>query len=341
MLTPLGWLYGKIINKRNDLYKKGSLASHSLGVPTISVGNITVGGTGKTPLVGFIAEILAEKGEQVCIISRGYKRKNEKERVLVSDGEKILCDVQTAGDEPFELANKLLGKAFVVADANRVEAGLWAKKKFGITTFVLDDAFQHLKVQRDLDIVAIDATNPFGNYKTLPAGILREPLENLKRADLFIITRANLVQNLKDIKLEIKKYNQTATIIVAHNKIDNLIALKDFNEKAKDNEQRTTNKYLAFCGLGNPDNFFEQLQSENFSLAATETFGDHYKYSQKDIDKLERIAREKKVGALLTTAKDAVKLKTLDFKLPCFVAESKIIFDDEKKLRKIIYAVFE
>ncbi len=341
MLEPFGWLYGKIINRRNDLFQKGTFKTHSLGVPTISVGNITVGGTGKTPLVGFITEILAEKGEKICIISRGYKRENEKERVLVSDGRNILTDVGKAGDEPFELANKLFGKAFVIADANRVEAGLWAKEKFGITAFVLDDAFQHLKVQRDLDIMVIDATNPFGNCKTLPAGILREPLENLKRADLVVITRANLVENLEDTELKIEKYNKNAPIITAHNKFKRITNLRDFPETAATNDQQPTKNFLAFCGLGNPDNFFEQLRREKFEISTTKTFGDHYKYSQKDVNRLEKIAREENVEALLTTAKDAVKLKHLEFKFPCFVAESQMIFDDEKKLRKIIYAVFE
>ncbi len=190
----ISWIYGTIIEARNSLYEKGVFKSFSLGVPVISIGNITVGGTGKTPLVAFVAEILAEKGEKVCIISRGYGRKNPKKRVLVSDGENILADARQSGDEPFELAQRLLGKAIVVADANRVSAGNWAREKFGITAFVLDDAFQHRKVKRDLDIVTIDATNPFGNKKMLPSGILREPLKNLKRADAIVITRANLAK---------------------------------------------------------------------------------------------------------------------------------------------------
>ncbi|MGI8669463.1 MAG: tetraacyldisaccharide 4'-kinase [Aridibacter sp.] len=340
MLTPLGWLYGKIINARNSFYENNRLKSFSLGVPTISIGNITVGGTGKTPLVAFVAEILSEKGEKVCIISRGYKRENENKRVLVSDGEKILADVREAGDEPFELANKLLGKVFVMADANRVEAGLWAKEKFGITAFVLDDAFQHLKVKRDLNIVTIDATNPFGNDKTLPAGILREPLENLNRADLIIITRANLSEEIQKLKLKIKNYNPNCPIITASNEASHLTELKDFNKILTTHHLPLTTHYLAFCALGNPENFFKQLRIENFKLIQTINFPDHHFYNQKDIENLEASAQNNNANAFIITAKDAVKLKDLDFSLPCYVAHSKLVFDDEKKLREMIYAVF-
>ena len=342
----LAWLYGKIINSRNSLYEKGVFKSFSLGAPTISVGNITVGGTGKTPFVAFVAEVLAEKGEKVCILSRGYGRENPKTRVLVSDGEAVLADVKTAGDEPFELANKLLGKAIVIADANRVSAANWAREKFGITAFVLDDAFQHRQAKRDLDIVLLDATNPFGNRKTLPFGTLRESLSNLKRADLIVITRANLVENIADLKSQIAEFTD-CPIFVAENKISNLIELKDFPAKTPSTEitnyeLRITNyEYLAFCALGNPNNFFEQLRRENFNLTATEKFPDHHFYTQKDIFKLEEKAAETGAEILLTTAKDAVKLKDLQFNLPCFVAESRMIFDDEKKLRKSLESRLE
>ena len=334
MLSPLGWLYGKIINKRNELYEKGSLESRALGVKTISVGNITVGGTGKTPLVARVAEILAARGEKVCIISRGYKRENENERVLVSDGENILADARKAGDEPLELAEKLLGKAFVIADANRSEAGLWAKERFAVTAFVLDDAFQHLKVKRDLDIVTVDATNPFGNGQTLPAGILREPLENLSRADLFVITRSNLIEDCAAIKNRIRKYNQTAPIITSQNRTADLIELK-----TRHTGQKRENKFLAFCALGNPNNFFDQMIRENFTIVGTERFPDHHFYTPNDLERLERKAQETNAEALLTTAKDAVKLKHLHPTLPVYIARSELVFDDEKKLREMIHAV--
>ncbi len=322
------------------LYEKGTFKSFSLGVPTISIGNITVGGTGKTPLVAFVAEVLAEQGEKVCILTRGYGRENAKQRVLVSDGEKVLAEVKKSGDEPFELAQKLLGKAVVVADANRFSAGNWAREKFGVTAFVLDDGFQHRKIRRDLDIVLLDATNPFGNGKLLPSGILREPLEHLKRADAIVITRANVVDNLDNLKSQISDFSHNYPVFISKNKVANLVNLKDFPAKPQ-SPLRTKDTVFAFCALGNPNNFFEQLRREYFDLVSTETFSDHHFYTAKDVTKIERKANKNGAKVLLTTAKDAVKLKGLNFNLPCFVVESKLVFDDEIGFRNLLTVITE
>lgn len=248
LLLPFSWIYGAITSTRNSLYQKNFFASFDLDVKTISVGNITVGGTGKTPMVAFIAEKLAEKSEKVCILTRGYGRDNPKERVLVTDGERILADAREAGDEPFELANKLLGKAVIVADAKRAEAGKWAKEEFGITTFILDDGFQHLKVKRDLDIVLIDATNPFGNNQILPTGILRESLSGLKRADAIIITRANLVEDISKIKAEILRINPNCQIFISKNQFTKAVKLKEFLSK-ESTDQKSKIKNRKSIGL--------------------------------------------------------------------------------------------
>ena len=330
-------MYGAIINFRNLLFEKEIFKSKSLGVPTISVGNITVGGTGKTPLVAYIAEFLANSGETVCILTRGYGRENPKKRIVVSDGEKIVEDARITGDEPLELANKLGEKAIIVADAKRFEAGIWAREKFDITAFVLDDAFQHRRVKRDLDLVCIDAANPFGNKKVLPFGILREPLKNLKRADAIMITRANLLDEnqIKDLATEIKNLTN-APIFISRNKIKHLTELS-----TKNKEQRTNDKFFAFCALGNPNNFFSQLKNEKFNLVGEEIFADHYFYNQKDIELLEKKAMEKKADALITTAKDAVKLKNVAFNLPCFTAENELVFDEEKNFKNCFVRFFK
>ena len=369
LLKPFGLLYAAVTRGREKLYKKGFFKSRNLGAKTVSVGNITVGGTGKTPMVAYVARVLFESGEKVCVLTRGYGRENPRQRVVVSDGEKILAKVSESGDEPFELAKKLLGISAVVADARRAEAAVFARENFGSTAFVLDDAFQHFQVERNLDIVLIDATNPFGGGEVLPAGILREPLTNLKRADVVVITRANLVkaEKIAELKSQIAALCPQGKVFTAENRISKLLNLKDFHAKAQSSEGENvkpadvspensakdqksfpdsrlqtqdfrlqTQKSLAFCALGNPENFFEQLRRENFALAATRKFRDHYRYAQKDVFDLQREAKDAGAEFLLTTAKDAVKLFALKFDLPCFVVESEMVLEDEEGFRKLI-----
>jgi tetraacyldisaccharide 4'-kinase len=330
MLRLLVPIYRSAVGLRNALYDRGVFASHDLGAKTISIGNITAGGTGKTPLVTLVAEILAEKGEKVCILTRGYGRANPRERVLVSDGETVLADAKTGGDEPVELARKLIGKAFVVADANRVSAAKWAKEEFGVTAFVLDDGFQHRRAKRDLDIVCIDATNPFGNRQMLPAGILREPLKNLKRADVVVITRADMAEDIEDLRSEISNIVAAkARIFLSETRISEVIALEEFHARAQrpQSSEIQNRKALAFCALGNPTNFFKQVE-DKFEVASVKDFPDHHFYTQNEIDKLAKRAKENRAEILLTTAKDAVKLIDLKFEIPCFVVEIETVVAD-------------
>lgn len=323
MLSLLSAIYGKVMDVRNGLYDNGVFDTYDLGARTISVGNITTGGTGKTPLVAYVAARLAERGETVCILTRGYGRKHANKRVLVSDGNEVVADVSIAGDEPFELARQLLGKAIVIADADRVAAAEWAKRKFGVTAFVLDDGFQHRKAKRDLDIVCIDATKPDGYTKAgslrsgrvLPAGRLREPIANLRRADVVVITRADLVDDISNLRTEISDLNSDAAIVTAKNRIVNL---EELNEK----------RVFAFCGLGNPQNFYEQLRRAGSNVAGTKSFADHHQYSQKDIDWIESEALACGADLLVTTAKDDVKLSDLKFLMPKRVIRIEIEIDD-------------
>lgn len=331
MLSLLSTIYGRAMDVRNGLYDKGVFETHDLGARTISVGNITTGGTGKTPLVAFVANILAESGETVCILTRGYGRKDAMRRVLVSDGNEVLADVSIAGDEPFELAQKLLGKSIVIADADRVDAAEWARRRFGVTAFVLDDGFQHRKAKRDLDIVCIDATRPDGQRQAgslrsgrmLPAGRLREPVHNLDRADVVIITRADLVDDTSNLRSELSDLKLEATIFTARNKIVNV-------------DEFRGERVFAFCGLGNPEGFYEQIRRERIDIAETMTFPDHYQYTQKDIDEVEAEAQARGAGVLVTSAKDEVKLSDLKFEMPRHVVRIEIEIDDAEAFAALL-----
>ena len=334
MLTIAAWIYGKVVDLRNLFYDRGILDTFDLGALSISIGNITTGGTGKTPLVAYVANILAERGEKVCVLTRGYGRKDPKKRVLVSDGDEILADAFTAGDEPYELAQKLLGKASVIADADRVSAAEWARRKFGVTAFVLDDGFQHRGAKRDLDIVCIDATDPFGGGKMLPAGRLRERAANLSRADVIVITRADLVDDISNLKFEISDLN-SCPIFTAKNEISEIVGLEEFHAKSQRTQSPEVEgcgaagkRAFAFCGIGNPEAFFALLRRNGIDIAATESFRDHQIYEQRDIANIERGAREAGAEILVTTAKDAVKLSHLTFEIPCFVVETKVSIND-------------
>ncbi|MBK7708353.1 MAG: tetraacyldisaccharide 4'-kinase [Acidobacteria bacterium] len=320
---------------RERLFDKGVYRSHSLGAPTISVGNITVGGTGKTPFVAFVAEFLASRGERVCIISRGYKRENERSCVIVSDGDSILADARNAGDEPLELAIQLRGKASVIVDADRIRAAARALDALAPTVFVLDDAFQHFRAKRDLDIVLIDATNPFGNRKTLPFGILREPLSGLERAGMIVVSRANLVSNerLERIVDEIRSLSH-CPIFVSRNEFSGFRALN--RESA---ERDPAASYFAFCAIGNPENFFDQMRAEGFKIVGTKAFPDHHYYSAGDIASITSQARSAGADVVVTTAKDSVKLVGLEFPIPCVVAENRLSFDDEERFGEILLGV--
>lgn len=315
MLRAAGWLYQKIADIRNSLYDRGVFKSYSLGVRTISVGNITMGGTGKTPLVAYVAEILADAGAKVCILTRGYGRETSG-RVLVSDGERVIVDARTGGDEPVELARKLIGKAIVIADADRVASAKWALGNFAVSVFILDDAFQHRRAKRDVDIACVDATTSLDNV------LLREPLANLRRADAIVITRSNLVPDVSETSQRIASLAPSAPIFLSKSVLDENL--------------ETGQPAFAFCGLGNPESFFELLRRSGYELKGTATFRDHHVYLQSEATDLGERARTAGATVLLTTAKDAVKLESLDFGLRLEVVEVQIEIDDEAGFRNFV-----
>jgi tetraacyldisaccharide 4'-kinase len=336
-LTPLSGLYGVVMKARRTLYQNRLFRVHTLSAPVISVGNITTGGTGKTPLVEWVAHALARRQKRACILTRGYGRQHPGRRVVVSNGREIFSDARRAGDEPVLLAERLKGEASVICDANRVSAARWAIENLGAELFILDDGFQHLRLARDLNLVAIDATNPWGNRRLLPAGNLRESPDQLARADCIVITRADDVAQTEALKSEIHQLSKGRPVFLSRMRIDGLRKLTgEMKESSVSAGELKSVPVAAFCGVGNPESFFAQLRREGYKLCHTGVFPDHHDYTQKEINALISQSSERDAHALLTTAKDEVKLRSLIFDLPCYVADVAIEIENESKLLALI-----
>jgi tetraacyldisaccharide 4'-kinase len=338
ILAPFSALYGAVMRARTALYSSGALKVHRIDAKVISVGNITTGGTGKTPLVEWIARAVAhQSGKRVCILTRGYGRANESERVLVSDGERLLADARLGGDEPRLLAESLTGVAAVISDADRVAAARWAIENLASEVFILDDGFQNLRIARDLDIVTVDATAPFGGGRMLPRGRLREPVIGLARADVVIITRADQANDLDKLRTEIGRLSGGRPVFLSRTRTRGLRPLSPTEGSAGAAADSSLPRTVAaFCAIGNAGAFFAQLKTDGHRLACTHAFPDHHVYSQADVDAIEEEARALGAQSLLTTAKDGVKLRALKFDLPCFVVEIEIEIDEEDRLLGVI-----
>lgn len=331
VLPPLSILYGAVTRTRLSLYRRGTFLTTKLERPVISVGNITTGGTGKTPLVEWVARQLAAKGKKVCILTRGYGRKDPHLQVIVSDGYGVLASPSEAGDEPYLLATNLSGFAAVISSADRIAAGQEAIKDFGSDCFVLDDGFQHLRLARDLNIVTIDATNPWGGGSLLPYGRLRENPEGLSRADCVVITRCDQVRSLDSLRTEIVKLAGNRPIFHSQMRTSRVSSLKN-----GPGSLTSPARLAAFCAIGNPSAFFEHLRRSGYELALEQSFPDHHVFSQEEIDSLIDSAKAAGANSLITTAKDAVKLRTLSFSIPCYVLEIEVSIENGEELARMV-----
>jgi len=334
IMLPAGTIYRAVTRARLAAYQRGLFLVSKLTVPVISVGNITTGGTGKTPLVEWVCRTIgavsheeSPEGKKVCVLTRGYGRANPKTQVVVSNGYELLAHEQESGDEPFLLATNLLGIAAVISNPNRLAAGAWATEKLKSEVFVLDDGFQHLRLFRDLDIVAIDATNPWGI-----GGLRRESLGGLSRADCVVITRTEQMADIGLIKETIQRIADKVPVLSSRMVTSGFRKLDGEPIETPDQSQPIG----AFCGVGHPESFFNHLRGEGLHLAFTRSFPDHHHYKQPELDSLVREAKTRGVKSLLTTAKDATKLQSLRLEIPCCVLEIKISIDDEGRLVDLI-----
>lgn len=332
LLSPVGYLYETVFRLWLSLYQHKLLKSRSLGVPVISIGNITVGGTGKTPFTQYLASYLNNRGMKVAILSRGYGREGRGGWALVSDGERTYHDPKEIGDEPFLLASNLQGIPVVVG-RDRFRAGRYAIREFHCDVLVLDDGFQHLPLRRDLDIALLDSTNPFGNYKAIPAGILREPLRGLSRAGLLVLTRVDQGRQVAELRQFLKEVCPHAPVIEAVHKPLEILPLPGGQPEGL--EFLKGKRVIALSSLGNPASFEKTLKDLGSFLVRRIRYPDHYPYSPRDLDWIERIFSDLSTDLIVTTEKDGVRLKGVEPSLPIFALRVAIqVVRGEHTLKK-------
>jgi tetraacyldisaccharide 4'-kinase len=317
LLYSLSLLYGGIVRFRNFLYDSGFVPIKRLPCPVIAVGNLTVGGTGKTPMTIFLANVLQDAGYRPAILSRGYGRKRHRSIAVVSDGNRLLMNPVHAGDEPFLMA--LSTGVPVLTGADRFSTGQCAVTQLNADILLLDDAFQHRCVFRDLNILLLDAKQPFGNGFLLPRGPLREPHRSLGRADLIVLTRADKQPETTPGKHTLEGVARQTPFFRAVHRPKAIVSLSNIREKAFASHNTSYlspdfiqyKKVFAFAGIAKPDTFKNTVESLGAELAAFRGFSDHHIYTSQDIDAIRRLARQCRAEIILTTEKDGVKLRDL------------------------------
>jgi tetraacyldisaccharide 4'-kinase len=313
-LWPAEVAYGCAVWVRAVLYRRGIFRRRRLDGTVISVGNLTVGGTGKTPMVLWLAERLAEEGRRPAILTRGY-------RGVGRAGEP---DMNTA-DEAALLRERLGSRAQIAVGKERYASGRRLEQQ-GVRWFVLDDGFQHLALQRDADIVLVDATEPFGGGHLLPVGRLREPRSALSRADVVVITRA---ENAPAVETIVHRYTP-APVFYAHTAFDSVVPVSAPALAAPELDVIRT-KVFAFCGIGNSGAFFDDLRRWGFLVTGQRSFRDHHRYSVSDMAHLERAATESKAEAMICTEKDLFNLRGVAAaRLPIYACRIRLQLSDSE-----------
>ena len=299
-LFILSIIYGLLVRILIFLY---GLRPYHLSCKVISVGNITLGGTGKTILVELIAKYLKQRGRKVAILSRGYKRS-------VPISQSSVPSHKTMGDEPYMLQMKLKDIP-VVVDVNRIRAAGTAMRDYSVDTVILDDGLQQWKISKDLEIVTIDATNPFGNRRILPRGILRQPLSSLRCADIFILTKTNLNPDTQVIKDFLKQINPAAPVFESIHSPLGFYKITSCSAPLLKIDALKGKTVTLFSGIGDPDSFENLIISLGINIGLSFRFPDHHIYSQKDLENIVVESQKKNIDTVVTTEKDAVRFSSL------------------------------
>lgn len=343
-LTFLLWfvsvIYGIVARLRNAFYLRGILKRRQLPCKVISIGNLTVGGTGKTPLTIYVARFLNQLGYAVCVVSRGYKGSEENKGGIVSDGNTLRMSVKEAGDEPLMMA-RALKTLPVLVGGNRYETGMRAVRKFNPDVILLDDGFQHIKLKRDIDLVLMDSTHPLGNSYLLPRGILREPVSALLRADAIIMTRCDPktepLPDISRISKALPKIMHDRPVFRTFHK-PFICKIDDGNFGFKGLSETTVpedfgffagKRVLAFSGIAHNEYFRQTLASFKCDIADFYPFQDHHPYARSDLKRISKAADQLQADLLVTTEKDYVRLPEFDWPVPLAIIGVEISFLDE------------
>jgi tetraacyldisaccharide 4'-kinase len=300
----MAWPYDGGHRLRLQAHARGWAPVNRLPCRVISVGNLTLGGTGKTPLVEAIAALLQRHGHRVGVLSRGYGRQGAEPLVVVADGQRCLASADAAGDEPIMLAEHMPGVPVVVG-RDRYAAGRLAVQRFSLDTVVVDDGFQHVQLARDLDILTLDATRPFGSGRLFPRGDLRERRSAMGRADAIVLTHWAPGVLLPD---GIPSPPATQLFYSRHTP-QTVRVLADGHDLSLSSV--VGERLLAFCGIGSPESFQRTLDEIGARVVGFWSFPDHHVYTRSDLEGLARTAKARGARALITTEKDAVRLRHL------------------------------
>jgi tetraacyldisaccharide 4'-kinase len=341
LARAVAWLpakaYELAVRLRVAAYETEYLKSKKLDATVISVGNLSLGGTGKTPFTAFISRYLKEEDHRVAVLTRGYGRNSTGRRVLnVKDSPDIAsASFAEFGDEPLMLAESLPGIPIII-DERRYEAGRWAERELDTEVFVLDDAYQHLALHRDLNILLLDATDPFGGFEMAPFGRLREPLYGMKRADAIIITRADKPFDQGQTGAIIKySCNERVPVMYFSSSITQLRHLA--TAKVYDASHFRGWNVAAMCAIGNPQAFIDDVLRAGINIVNESMFRDHHAFQQKDLDEVGAAARSGGADAIVTTEKDAVRLRGLAAgEIPIYAAMLELQGDDEVRLKSML-----
>lgn len=344
VLAPLaaaGWAYGRVQALRRWAYRRGWLASVRLPVPVVSVGNLTAGGTGKTPCVQTVCRLLQQRGLRPAVLSRGYGGSLRGAVAAVSDGERLLLDADQAGDEPVMLAHTLPGVRVVVGAVRRDGARL-AVEGLGADALVLDDGFQHLQLARDLDLVMVDARLPFANGHCFPRGLLRETPGALGGADLVLITRTRRVEPrcIQATLREVERHVPARRVLrSAHAPV----GLVDLASGAAHSLERLRGlKVLAIAGIGQPDLFFQDLRDLGAEVLQTVPYPDHHRFQPEEVAQLDQWAGLMNADAVVTTEKDGVRLREfLPLAVPALALRIEVQVSDPAALAGALDAMLQ